>query len=68
MSQQKDPTTLLVLIDRMRECRKKQKAFRKEKNTPNYKAMIVCEDSLDALLSEIRKNVLAHYELNIEVL
>ena len=57
MSQQKEGTTLLTLVDQMRDCRRKQKAFRREKNTENYKAMLASEDATDMLLSNVRKNL-----------
>lgn len=62
-------TTLLALIDQMRECRKLQRIFLEEKNTSNYKAMKACEEQTDALLRLTRRHVQAHFkELNIEVL
>lgn len=60
MSQQKEGLTLLALVDQMRECRRKQKAFRREKNTENYKAMLVSEEATDAMLSDVRKNIDGH--------
>lgn len=68
MSQQKEGTTLLTLVDQMRDCRRKQKAFRREKNTPNYKAMLESEEAIDTMLTAVRKNVVANADLNIEVL
>ena len=68
MSQQKEGTTLLTLVDQMRDCRRKQKAFRREKNTPNYKAMLESEEATDTMLTAVRKNVVANADLNIEVL
>ncbi len=60
MSQQKEGLTLLALVDQMRECRRKQKAFRREKNTENYKAMLASEETTDAMLSDVRKNINGH--------
>lgn len=68
MSQQKEGLTLLALVDQMRDCRRKQKAFRREKNTPNYKAMLESEEATDTMLTAVRKNVVANADLNIEVL
>ena len=68
MSQQKEGTTLLTLVDQMRDCRRKQKAFRREKNTPNYKAMLESEEATDTMLTAVRKNVVTNADLNIEVL
>lgn len=68
MSQQTKGTSLLSIIDQMRECRKKQKAFRQEKNTPNYKAMIESEDNIDKLLSSVRCYVVAVKERNVKVM
>lgn len=69
MSQQKESTTLLALIENMMECRRKQKAFRKEKNTQNYKAMLNSEQLTDEMLTAARKYVISHFkELNIEIL
>lgn len=62
-------TTLLALIDQMRDCRKKQNAFRQQKNTENYKAMIASEETTDALLRDVRRYVAAQVkERNIEVM
>lgn len=62
-------TTLLALIDQMRDCRKKQNAFRQQKNTENYKAMLVSEETTDALLRDVRRYVAAQMkERNIEVM
>lgn len=60
--------TLLSLIEKMRECRKKQRAFNNQKNTENYKAMLAVQEETDAMLSEVRKHIAAHPELNIKVL
>ena len=68
MSQQKEGLTLLALVDQMRDCRRKQKAFRREKNTPNYKAMLESEEATDTMPTAVRKNVVANADLNIEVL
>ena len=68
MSQKKETVTLLALIDKVRECRKKQNTFRRQKNTENYKAMLACEDETDALLREVRKAVAADYTRNVAVL
>lgn len=68
MSQQERKKSLLTLIDRMRDCRRKQKTFRKQKNTENYKAMIASEEETDEMLSAARKNVTANKELDIDVL
>jgi len=62
-------TTLLALIDQMRDCRKKQNAFRQQKNTENYKAMLASEETTDALLRDVRRYVTAQMkERNIEVM
>ncbi len=62
-------TTLLALIDQMRDCRKKQNAFRQQKNTENYKAMLASEETTDALLRDVRRYVAAQMkERNIEVM
>lgn len=68
MSQQKEGRSLLTLIDRFRDCRRKQKTFRKQKNTENYKAMIASEEEADELLSAARKNITANKDLDIDVL
>lgn len=69
MSQAYNGTTLLSLIDQMRECRKKQRVFREQKNTPNYRAMLASEENLDNLLTKVRRYVADNMkERNIEVL
>ena len=61
--------TLLDLIDQMRDCRKKQNAFRQQKNTENYKAMVACEEGTDTVLRDVRSYVAAQMkERNIEVM
>ena len=57
----------MALIDQMRDCRKKQNAFRQQKNTENYKAMLASEETTDALLRDVRRYVAAQMkERNIE--
>ncbi|MBQ8709375.1 MAG: hypothetical protein IJ550_02170 [Bacteroidaceae bacterium] len=69
MSQAYNGTTLLSLIGQMRECWKKQRVFREQKNTPNYRAMLASEENLDNLLTKVRRNVADNMkERNIEVL
>ena len=59
----------MALIDQMRDCRKKQNAFRQQKNTENYKAMLASEETTDALLRDVRRYVTAQMkERNIEVM
>lgn len=60
--------TLLALIDQMRDCRRKQNAFRQQKNTENYKAMLACEEETDTMLREVRRHVTAQKERNIKVM
>ena len=68
MNKKENGITLLSLIDKMRECRRKQNTFRKEKNTENYKAMLASEESLDCLLKSVRAFVTAQEEeRNIEI-
>lgn len=69
MNTKENGTTLLALIDQMRDCRKKQNAFRQQKNTENYKAMLASEETTDALLRDVRRYVAAQMkERNIEVM
>ena len=68
MSQKREAVTLLALIDKVRECRRKQETFRRQKNTENYKAMLACEEETDALFREARKHITAHFDKNIVVL
>lgn len=61
--------TLLSLIDQMRDCRKKQNAFRQQKNTENYKAMLASEEATDAMLRDVRRHVTVQVEeRNIKVM
>ena len=61
--------TILALIDKMRDCRKKQSAFRKQKNTENYKAMLTAEEETDELLKNVRAYISYQAEeRNIEVM
>jgi hypothetical protein len=60
--------TLLALIDKVRECRRKQTTFRRQKNTENYKAMLACEEETDALLREARRSIASDFGKNIDVL
>lgn len=39
-------------VSAVKKMRKAQVRFRKEKNTPNYKAMIKAEQDVDSLLAE----------------
>lgn len=68
MTKKVEAVTLLALIDKVRECRRKQTTFRRQKNTENYKAMLACEDETDALLREVRKHIASDYSKNIDVL
>lgn len=69
MNTKENGTTLLALIDQMRDCRKKQNAFRQQKNTENYKAMLASEETTDTLLRDVRRYVAAQMkERNIEVM
>ncbi len=68
MTKKVEAVTLLALIDKVRECRRKQTTFRRQKNTENYKAMLACEDETDALLREVRKRISSDYSKNIDVL
>ncbi|MBQ9093203.1 MAG: hypothetical protein IJY03_04320 [Prevotella sp.] len=68
MTKKVEAVTLLALIDKVRECRRKQTTFRRQKNTENYKAMLACEDETDALLREVRKRIASDYSKNIDVL
>jgi hypothetical protein len=69
MTTKENGITLLCLIEQMRDCRKKQSAFRRQKNTENYKAMLACEEATDEMLKAVRRNVVSQMkELNIEVL
>ena len=68
MNKKKEAVTLLSLIDKVRECRKKQETFRRQKNTENYKAMLACEEETDTLLRDVRKYIASDFEKNIDVL
>lgn len=68
MTKNDGAVTLLSLIDKVRECRRKQTTFRRQKNTDNYKAMIACEEETDVLLREVRRNITSNYDKNIAVL
>ena len=68
MTKNDGAVTLLSLIDKVRECRRKQTTFRRKKNTENYKAMIACEEETDVLLREVRRNITSNYDKNIAVL
>ena len=68
MTKKVEAVTLLALIDKVRECRRKQTTFRRQKNTENYNAMLACEDETDALLREVRKRIASDYSKNIDVL
>ena len=68
MTKKVEAVTLLALIDKVRECTRKQTTFRRQKNTENYKAMLACEDETDALLCEVRKRIASDYSKNIDVL
>lgn len=68
MTKKVEAVTLLALIDKVRECRRKQTTFRRQKNTENYKAMLACEDETDAILREVRKCIASDYSKNIDVL
>ena len=68
MTKKVEAVTLLALIDKVRECRRKQTTFRRQKNTENYKAMLACEDETDTILREVRKRIASDYSKNIDVL
>lgn len=67
MDKKENGITLLKLIDQMRECRRRQNTFRKQKNTENYKAMLASEEKTDELLKAVRAFVTQENERNIEI-
>ncbi len=59
--------TLLALIDKVRECRRKQTTFRRQKNTENYKAMLVSQGETEALPRKAQSSTASGSERRIHL-